>query len=303
MEKGSKMKPIGQTITLHFISGRPDGLRTGEMPNWSGHVLVVPRTEEDALKSRVELKRSGIYIMIGEVDGRSAAYIGEADDLSDRMGTYRSAREKLWRDNTVFVTDVGNRLHKTAVQYLESRLVDLLKSARRVEKVANGNTPKLPNISPYERDAMESFLADLLVVLPALKIEVFERLVRDIEIKKSPTSTEVRFVRESKKLKGKATAVIRDGEFIVEAGSVGSEWRSAATHHVYAGMSQRLISEGVIQKRDDGGLVFTKNYKFSSPSAAAATIIGRPANGFTEWKREGTQQTFADWEASQQSDT
>lgn len=35
-----------------------------------------------------------------------------------------------------------------------------------------------------------------------------------------------------------------------------------------------------------GKLMFKKDYEFSSPSAAAATIVGYPINGRTCWKDE-----------------
>ena len=42
--------------------------------------------------------------------------------------------------------------------------------------------------------------------------------------------------------------------------------------------------------------VFAKSYGFSSPSAAAAIVLGRAANGRTEWHLKGTQKTYHDWE-------
>ena len=33
-------------------------------------------------------------------------------------------------------------------------------------------------------------------------------------------------------------------------------------------------------------LVFKKDYLFSSPSAAAAVVMGRSANGLTEWRHK-----------------
>ena len=44
--------------------------------------------------------------------------------------------------------------------------------------------------------------------------------------------------------------------------------------------------------------VFTTAYAFSSPSAAAAIVQGRPANGRIEWHLPGSQQTYHAWEAA-----
>ena len=44
-----------------------------------------------------------------------------------------------------------------------------------------------------------------------------------------------------------------------------------------------MISEGILSKAEFG-YIFTKDYLFSSPSAAAAIVMGRSANGRIEWK-------------------
>ncbi|MFH7321332.1 DUF4357 domain-containing protein [Desulfurivibrio sp. D14AmB] len=40
-----------------------------------------------------------------------------------------------------------------------------------------------------------------------------------------------------------------------------------------------------------------KNDAGKSPSAAAAVVNGRPANGTIEWKLQATGQTYKEWEA------
>ncbi|MOA50881.1 hypothetical protein D3C78_1739550 [compost metagenome] len=46
-------------------------------------------------------------------------------------------------------------------------------------------------------------------------------------------------------------------------------------------------------------LVFSDDYAFSSPSAAAAVVCGRAANGRTSWVAGGTGQTYAAWQEQQ----
>lgn len=52
----------------------------------------------------------------------------------------------------------------------------------------------------------------------------------------------------------------------------------------YAKLREDLIGSRIVIKKD-GEYVFTKNYAFNSPSSAASVILGRSANGWTEWKR------------------
>ncbi|MDT0650545.1 DUF4357 domain-containing protein, partial [Autumnicola edwardsiae] len=46
---------------------------------------------------------------------------------------------------------------------------------------------------------------------------------------------------------------------------------------------QNLVDDGIIQNINNN-LTFVQDYLFSSPSAAAAIVMGRSANGLTEWK-------------------
>ena len=46
---------------------------------------------------------------------------------------------------------------------------------------------------------------------------------------------------------------------------------------------QKLINEGVLAEKGDY-LEFTDDYIFSSPSTAAVMVMGRNANGLSEWK-------------------
>lgn len=46
-------------------------------------------------------------------------------------------------------------------------------------------------------------------------------------------------------------------------------------------------------------LSFSDDYAFSSPSAAAAVVCGRQANGRTSWLVEGTGQNYAAWQDQQ----
>ena len=54
-------------------------------------------------------------------------------------------------------------------------------------------------------------------------------------------------------------------------------------------LRNKLVEEGVLQHVPNGldaagGLKFTADYLFGSPSTAAGVVLGRNANGRTEWK-------------------
>ena len=51
----------------------------------------------------------------------------------------------------------------------------------------------------------------------------------------------------------------------------------------FIALRQKLMQEGVLIDKADS-LEFPDDYLFSSPSTAAAIVLGRSANGLTEWK-------------------
>jgi hypothetical protein len=55
----------------------------------------------------------------------------------------------------------------------------------------------------------------------------------------------------------------------------------------------------LVDGADPDTLVFADNVAFDSPSAAAAVVLGRNANGRIEWKTADTNKTYADWQALQ----
>jgi hypothetical protein len=74
--------------------------------------------------------------------------------------------------------------------------------------------------------------------------------------------------------------------FVVKAGSQAvAESVPSMQLHVRGmfDVRQQLITNGVLALAD-GLYRFTQDYSFSSPSTAAAVVLGRSANGRIEWK-------------------
>ena len=59
-------------------------------------------------------------------------------------------------------------------------------------------------------------------------------------------------------------------------------------------LRNRLIEENNLINKEDC-YEFAEDYIFSSPSAAASIVMGRTANGFTEWKQKDGK-TLKDFE-------
>ncbi|MDP2214100.1 GIY-YIG nuclease family protein [Phenylobacterium sp.] len=295
------MATPGRSLELYYIDGRPDGMLTAEMFNWTGHVLMAPRTQLADALVRPEAGYAGVYLLLGELDGEPLAYVGEGEDISARIKSHDVAKD--WWTSVVLVTTAGNKLNKAHVRYLEARLIEEARKIRRMP-LDNGTAPSRPGLSEADVAKMEAFLENLLIVLPALRVDMFIERSRPLMKLAHPTSgvtpddaAEARFHLFIKKHGLSAKAILRDGEFVVEAGSQArSTWEGVGSEDSsYAELHRELSRAGVLTPAGNHA-VFTRNYAFKSPSAAAAVVTGRPSNGTIEWKTEGGE-TYKTWEA------
>jgi hypothetical protein len=228
-------RAAGRSLELYFIDGKPDGMLTAEVFNWTGHVLMAPRTQIGAALSRKEARYTGVYILLGEQAGEPRAYIGEGENISDRIRNHDTNRD--WWTSVVLVTSAANNLNKAHVKYLEARLLEEARDVGRVT-LENGTTPSRPGLSEAAQSNMEGFLDNLLMVLPALRIDMFLRNTRP-SLQPSGTDDGPVFELVNKKHTLSATATLEGGEFIVAAGSharaqwagVGSEESGYAQLH------------------------------------------------------------------------
>lgn len=295
------MTVSGRSMQLYFIDGRPDGMLTAEVFNWTGHVLMTPRTQISNALSRKHSKHTGVYVLIGENDGEPLAYIGEAENMAKRLGQH--VANKDWWSSAILITTAADTLNKAHVKYLEARLVEGAEAVGRT-KLENANTPPRPSLGEADVANMEGFLDYLMMVLPALRIDMFlqhakPKTTSNTLTLSSPNQSElVRFQLQSKKFGLVASARLEDGEFIVERGSEAKQSWTGEGGHSYEALRKELETNGTVVSQG-GNCVFTQDYAFKSPSAAAAMIHGRPTNGTVDWKIEGTSQTYKSWEQSQ----
>ena len=295
------MNVNGRSLQLFFTDGRPDGMLTAEVFNWTGHVLRIPRTQLKEALARPETDYTGVYILIGDLDGRNLAYIGEAEKLSKRIKEH--AVQKDWWDNAVLITTAANSLHKAHVKYLESRLVEIAKNISH-SSLENANIPPKSSLSEADIANMESFLETLQIVLPAIRVDTF--LDKSVAVSSDAGQQETPvIVFELVKLRSgvNAKAFLRKGELVVQAGSLGRDkWVGDTTQKThYHKLYHELCNNGTLVI-DGDQTRFTKNYAFSSPSAAGAIVNGQSTNGRTEWKLAHDGRTYEQWENDQMAE-
>lgn len=289
----------GRSLELYFVDGNPEGMLTAEVFKWTGHVLRIPRTRLAEGLRRSHAAQTGVYLLIGEDENGPLAYIGEAENVASRLAQH--AKTKEWWDQAVIVTTAGDALHKAHVKYLESRLAEVALSAGAM-RLENGNAPPRSSLNEAARANMESFLDTLHMVLPAIRVDLFRSGRRVAKAAEKPDRTAQYGVAFSMSLPRHgitALALLVEGEMVVQAGSeCRAEWEGPETERYYSWRQYRdLVERGIIAvSRNEA--VFTEDFAFTSPSAAASVVSGRTANGRRDWKRPDGQ-TYAEWEAAQ----
>jgi hypothetical protein len=296
-------RAVGRSLELYYIDGRPDGMLTAELFNWTGHVLMAPRTQIKEALARPEAGYAGVYLLLGEQEGEPRAYVGEGEDISARIKSHDVNKE--WWTSAVLITAAANKLNKAHVRYLEARLIGEARSIGRVP-LDNGTSPVPAVLSEADVAKMEAFLENLFIVLPAVRVDMFIQRARPVtpataQLPVAPNAEggeAARFVMETRKHGLRAQARLEDGEFIVEANSVArANWAGPTSHH-YAALHAELIRSGVLAPSGEHA-TFTEDYAFRSPSAAAAAVNGRASNGQIEWRTANGGLTYRDWEARQ----
>jgi len=296
----------GRSIRLFLVDGTPHGLLTAEIVNWTGHVLTAPRSKLTELLAREECSRTGVYFLIGEVSEdpyRPWIYIGESDDISARLKQHNRPEDKGGKDfweKVCLVTSKDQNLTKSHIRYLEAELISLARAAATCH-LQNTSIPTYGTLPESDVSDMRFFIQQIKTILPVLGFNFLQDARRTIAQSKELNTGKESPTFELTLARDKITAYAKevDGEFIVQKGSrVRKQW-SGSHHESYESLYSSLIESGVIVEGADEQRYFNEDYAFSSPSAAAAIVTGRTANGRVEWKEQKTQQTYAQWQEVQ----
>lgn len=274
--------PRPTSIRIFLADGVPEGLRIVEKSNWTGRAVVASRSHLDRALSRDELGQPGVYVLTGpSEDGAARVYIGEADVLRDRLKQH-AARKDFWTRLVAF-TSTNEGLNKAHVRYLESRLVGLARAANQWE-MENGTQPGSPPLSEPDRADAEWFLAEMLVIFPLLGIDAFEAATNQASspvLGQGRESPELYLRERGAEARGRE---VGDG-FVVLKGSRARTREVESIHDYLRDLRSRLKERGVLAV-EGMGLVFTQDFRFSSPSTAAGVLVGGSANGRRAWKDE-----------------
>jgi len=266
---------LGKTIKIFLIDGDSNGRMSCELSNWTGKAYKIPRINIKECSDRDDLNNTGIYLLFGKDDeDNDLVYIGEAESVFSRLKQHLSGKE-FWNEAIVFISKDDN-LNKAHIKYLENRLHDIAVTSKRY-KVENSIIPTQSSISESDRAEMEEFIGYVKILVNTLGHKVFDEK-RSVKVQ---LKQDVFYIKAARGAEGQGEPT-SDG-FLIFKGSKAAHLITASLSPSLVKNREKLIENGSLVDRGDY-YEFVEDYIFSSPSLAAAILMGRNANGQTEWK-------------------
>jgi Domain of unknown function (DUF4357) len=285
----------GKTIRIYLADGSPNGVLTAEIINWTGKVIVAPRSRLADLARRDEVRRTGVYFLIGpdpDTPNRNRVYIGEGDNVIKRLAAHDKDESKDFWTKAALVTSKDENLTKSHGRFLESRLIAMAGLAGRAT-VTNGTAPAAPPLPEPDQADMEFFIRQIQMVLPVLGIDVLQPRPSSAVIEPGREESPV-FSWSIKEASARAMEI--DGEMIVLKGSTARK-QGIESWTSYKALRDQLVESGkLVSGSDPNLLVFTEDVEFASPSAAAAVVAAGNTNGRKSWRIVDTKETYGDWQ-------
>jgi len=294
---------LGRTIRIYLDDGSVSGIKHAEIVNWTGQAISSPRNLIKNLKEWEESKKPGVYFLFGiDEDGNESVYIGEAENVLDRLFNHISNKE-FWNE-VIFFTSKDENLTKAHVKYLESKLILLVKNAKRY-KIMNGNEPQQSTLPRGDKDAIQEFIQNIRVLLGAMAHKVLEPITTQYieknnikENKELTTNLELINNEFYLKIKGiNSKAIITTEGIVVKKDSEAMILENESLANGYKKIRNNLQEKQILVSNGNK-LIFQEDYLFTSPSQAGAVIVGYAINGRKHWcQKDGT--TLKDFEEKQ----
>ena len=283
------MAKRSKNINMFLMDGEVTGKIKCTLSNWTGVIYKIPRIQLGDLKSRDEMKQSGIYFLFGrdEDKQKDVTYIGQATTRKNGEGVLLRIQEYTrdihadYFNDVIILTTQNNSFGPTEISYLENKFTQLAKEAGRYI-VKNGNDPNPGNVTEEKESELDEIVENTLMIIGTLGYRVFVPMTKKVSQDLTDNHSTYLYLKRKTKKSNKvieATCERTTEGFVVLEGSQVEIKDSPYLPASLKEMRQNLIASRVIQ---DG--VLKEKQLFSSPSYAAAFLLGMQTNGRTDWK-------------------
>jgi hypothetical protein len=262
-----------QTIQIFLPDGSPTSIKEAEITNRLLKAILFPRNKLQEVTKREIVHFTGVYFLFGTTEDGAypLVYIGEGEDCFSRIQSHN--RNKDFWTHAVIIATKTDEYTKTDGKYLEHYCLHKAQEIGRykTDNDTGSKKPSLPESREY--DLLDNF-ETAKILLATLGYPIFEE-------KRKVKGPKELFYCKSKN--ASAVGELTDDGFLVHKGGKANIEATKGMNKWIGILRKRLIAEEILIKENDA-YVFQHDYIFNSPSAAAATVVARSANGWTSWK-------------------
>lgn len=263
---------FNKTIQMCIFDGNPNGRIMCELSNWNGRIYKISRNDLGEFAHRSDSEYTGVYFLFGrDEENNDTVYIGEAERMLVRLKQHLKDRD-YWNDCVVVISK-DNNLNKAHVKYLENKFYNLASDSKRAS-IVNSTVPTCSSISEFDEAMLEEFIVNSKLLVNTLGYKVFEKVDTSVVDKE----LELMYIKAARGADAKGF-LVSDGFLVVKDSRIAFD-TTASMPDTLVKFRSRLIDKGIVST----DYVFQNDYIFTSPSLAASVVMGRSANGRTEWK-------------------
>ena len=264
---------MGKTVTTYLIDGDPKGTQYVSISNKICQMYIIPRSNLAILNKREELWTPSFYILLGEDEAtKPKAYIGETENFRERVKDHDSKKE-FWQKALIFIAKDA-AMTKSDVQYLEHKAIKEAKTSNTFVLNENKQTPKAPNLPEYRKDDMDGFFEDVKFLTSFIGCNIFDVV-----------KTKDKHLFYIKVRGCDAKGFYDTDGFTVLKGSIIA--KSSVPSFTWKEKREKLIKE--YTSPDGDKFVLESDKTFPSPTSASTFVLGRPSNGWSDWKDKDGQ--------------
>ena len=270
-----------------FVMESKKNLRTVDLSNWVGKVYIGNRKHVDLIQEIPDLAKStGLYFLLGrdpESDD-SCLYIGEADDVANRIKQHANNKEKEWFDEFIVFVSKDMDLTKAHVRYLEKSFYDLAKENLTTINLMNSCCPPGSNLSDCDIAYMQEFQNNILFILNHLGLINFVKTTEK-KVTEPEKFENIFYINLKKENKDKqAKLAITDNGYVLLKGTYIEKYPNPSfLDKSNMKKRQQLLEKGLLQELDNV-VISTEDIYFNSPSGAANIVRLNATNGWLYWK-------------------
>jgi len=262
----------GKTIQIYLPDGNARAMKIAEVTSRTIQAIYFSRAHASEAFKRPELNSVGVYFLFGESENQEpTVYIGESEDCTARLRNHHTNKD-FWNEAIVMTSKTGF-FTKTHAKFLEWKSLEKTLLAKRYLLEENKQRPKKPHLSESAEDDLSDNLETIHLLLNTLGFSVFDPL-------NSVSQDDLLFCNgRGIEARGRYE---EDGMVVLQDSHVALDVTKSLSPG-YKSQRDNLIEKGILISTEDS-FTFTRDHTFSSPSTAAAVILGRPSNGWTAWK-------------------